>query len=291
LALGACHLGNLGKAAAPTGQVVATVNGEEITLTQLRQEMGNATSTDPKAQKAAEQAALQSIVVRKVLSKAAHDQGLDKTPDYVVRKQKTEELLLVQSLEAKVAAEVPTPTKEEAQSYMNNHPDTFANRKVFTVDQIRFATPADQKQLAGLQPLNTMDEIVNYLNGLHIQFERGQANLDAVGSDPRVVDAILKLPPNEVFVLPGNGMVLVNQLKQTNVVPFTGDTATNFAIATIKAQRTRDVVGSSMAQYMKKAGANISYNAAYRPPPPPKAAKPPASSAAAQPPASSAPNT
>src|SRR4029079_16187186 len=69
----------------PTGQVVATVNGQEITLRELNAELGAAPPPiDPKAAKAAEQAALRSIIGRKVLAGAAREQGLDKTPDFAL---------------------------------------------------------------------------------------------------------------------------------------------------------------------------------------------------------------
>ena len=41
----------------PSGQVVATVNGDEITALELKAEMGGFSSRDPKIQKAAEQQA------------------------------------------------------------------------------------------------------------------------------------------------------------------------------------------------------------------------------------------
>ena len=50
----------------PTGQVVATVDGEEITSLQLRAELGNFSSRDPNIMKAAQQQALQRIILRRL---------------------------------------------------------------------------------------------------------------------------------------------------------------------------------------------------------------------------------
>src|SRR5271165_576732 len=138
VALAGCHFPGLGGGhKAPTGQVVANVDGREVTLRELNAEMGTATYPDPKARKAAEQVALRNIVARIILADAARAQGLDKTPDFALQKQRAIDTVLAQALQQKLISTVPQPTKEEAQSYISAHPDIFLERKVFVVDQIR----------------------------------------------------------------------------------------------------------------------------------------------------------
>jgi len=125
IALAACHFPGLGGGAgkAPTGQVVATVGDREVTIRDLNAEMGAATFPDPKARKAAEQLALRNIIGRIVLADAAHEQGLDKTPDFAVQKRRAIDDVLAQSLQQKIIREVPQPSKDEVQTFMNAHPD------------------------------------------------------------------------------------------------------------------------------------------------------------------------
>ena len=63
IAMSGCGLVG-GGSKAPKGQVVATVNGEEITITELNRELGGASPANPEERKAMEQAALQSITIR-----------------------------------------------------------------------------------------------------------------------------------------------------------------------------------------------------------------------------------
>ena len=86
LALTACDLGKAKEAKAPAGQVVATVDGEEITARELRAELQGMSFPSPQARKSAEQAALQSIIDRKLLAKAAEEAKLDETPDFALQK-------------------------------------------------------------------------------------------------------------------------------------------------------------------------------------------------------------
>jgi peptidyl-prolyl cis-trans isomerase C len=268
VALAGCHFPGLGGGhKAPTGQVVATVDGREVTLRELNAEMGAAAYPDPKTRKAAEQVALRNIVARIVLADAARKQGLDKTPDFALQKQRVIDTLLAQSLQQKLVAAVPQPTKEEAQNFISSHPDTFLERKMFVVDQIRMPR-VPLEVLKALEPLKTMEEIEAVLVKDNIPHQRVDATLDAVGADPRLVDFVLKLPANEVFVLPSNDGLMVNRIKETKVVPFTGDPATAYAIKWLARQRTQESVGRSFNQLLTASASKIQFNKDYAPPRP-----------------------
>jgi EpsD family peptidyl-prolyl cis-trans isomerase len=284
VALAGCKFPGMGgEHKTPTGQVVAVVEGHEVTLRELNAEMGSAAYPDPKARKAAEQVALRNIVARIVLADAARQQGLDKTPDFALQKDRAIDTVLAQQLEQKLITTVPQPTKEDAQNYIAAHPDIFLERKVFVVDQIRMPrVPMDI--LKSLEPLKTIEEIEAVLAKDNIPHQRGDATLDAVGANPQLIDFILKLPPNEVFVLPGNEGLLVNRIKDTKVVPFTGDPAVQFATKWLTRTRTQDAVGRAFNQYLKAAQPKIQFNKDYAPAKP----APTGAAAGAAPPAAAA---
>lgn len=268
VALAGCKFPGTDDAKQPTGQVVARVGDHEITMRDLRAEMGTTNIPDPKARKSAEQVALSNIVGRTILANAAREQGIEKTPDFDLQKQRVYDSLLVQSLQQKVAADVPQPTRQEAQEFVNNHPDIFSERKVFMVDQIRMARPTDPALLQSLQPLKTLDQVENLLKTDKIPYQRGGGSLDAVGADPRLVDQVLKLPPNEVFVMPGANGLLVNQIRETKVIPFTGDPALDYAMKMIARQRTQETIQRAMSQLLSKAAPTVKFNKDYAPPKP-----------------------
>jgi len=270
--LGGCHFGGSGKT--PTGQVVATVGDREITMRELNAETPTVANPDPRAHKAAQMGALQNIVARTVLAKAAIDQGIDKTPEFQLVKQRAIDTLLAQSLEAKIAASVPKVTKDDADRFINEHPDIFAQRKIFSVDQIRMARPSDPAIIKKLEPLKTLEDIETLLNQEKIPFQRAAGNIDAVGVDPRMIDAIVKLPAGEVFVIPSNDAVLVNQIKDTKIVPFAGPQAVDYATQVMTRQRTQEAVGRQVSALYGKAKPTVHFNKDYAPPPAPANAAP-----------------
>ncbi|HEX4182360.1 MAG TPA: hypothetical protein VHY34_03800 [Caulobacteraceae bacterium] len=269
LGMAACHFPGLpGGNKPPTGQVVATVDGKEITRLELEAELAGVSTPDPKIRKAAEQQALQMIIARTILADEARKQQLDKTPDFALQQQRATDTLLAQALQNKSAAAVPAPTDDEAQRFITDHPDIFAQRKIFVVDTIRMARPTDPDLIKGLEPLKTLPDVEAYLTAHNIEHGRTSGNIDAVGADPRLIDQIVKLPPNEVFLYPGqNGVLLVNQIRDVHIVPFQGDDATKYAMALLKKQRTQEAVGKQMRQIVQADAKQVQYNEAYKPAP------------------------
>lgn len=262
LALSAC---GEGRAAQPKGQVVATVGDQEITRTQLRAELGGNTASDAEARKRLEQAMLQQIVSRKLLAEAARKDGVDKTPEFAMMRERAVEAVLVQAYQEKLAKSVPAISRDEALKFMNDNPDIFAQRKVFVVDQIRTVRPADPALLERFRPLTTMEQVLSLLQSEKIPYQRGTDTLDTVGTDPNVVRQIVKLPPNEVFVIPLPGGVLINQIRETRVQPFAGEPAERYARQMLASQRQQEVVAKQFNTVLNQSKESVSYGKGFEP--------------------------
>jgi EpsD family peptidyl-prolyl cis-trans isomerase len=266
VALAACHIPGMKDNKAPAGQVVATVDGEEITSTELRAEMaGVPPQATPAANKAVEQAALQQIVVRKLLAHAAHDQGLDKTPEYAVMKLKANESLAAQALQRKMASTVLTASRGDAEAFVSSHPSMFAQRKVLTVDQLLMPRPKTPAELKDLEPLHSMDAIEGYLKGKGIGYQKKIATVDTMGADPALVAQLDKLPPGEPFLIPQGDNVIVNQIKDSKIAPVTGDDAVKVAMVAVRNQKIQTAVATGMNNLIATKASSIKYNDAYKP--------------------------
>jgi EpsD family peptidyl-prolyl cis-trans isomerase len=266
-ALGACKFELPGsKPKAPTGQVAATVGNDEITVRDLRAEMNGAQISDPKVLKQAQQAALRNIVGRTVLAKAAIDQGVDKTPDFAIAKKRLVDGLLVQSLQNKIAAQAPPVTKDEADRFVVAHPDLFSARKIFAIEYIRMPRPADPAIVKALEPLKTLEQVDAQLTAEKIPHQRATGNLDSLGADPRMIEALIKLPAGELFVLPVGNALLVNQIKDTKIVPFEGPQASDFAQKYLYKQRVQEAVNREFNAIITKAAPTVRFNKDFAPP-------------------------
>ena len=82
----------------PEGQVAAVVNGDEITLQEINAEIASANVPAGTDAKQLQRQALNRIVERRLLAQSAREDGLDKTPEYLIRSRQVDDALLVQLL-------------------------------------------------------------------------------------------------------------------------------------------------------------------------------------------------
>lgn len=250
----------------PNGQVVATYSGGEITTTDLHNELGNFQASSPQARKQAEQQALNNILARKVLAKAAEKAGINKTPEFAQQEDALHEALLVRSWQSQIAKITPPPSRTEVDKFIGDHPDLYAQRKVWVVDQVIFPASNDPSLTQALRPLNTLDEIIAALNGRGIPFKRGDGQIDALAAGPDVSAEIEKLPPGAVFIVRNGNNFVANQIRETRVTPFTGDPAIRQATALLKTQRTNEAIKRQFGSVLGEAKKKIKYAKDYQPP-------------------------
>jgi EpsD family peptidyl-prolyl cis-trans isomerase len=275
----------------PKGQVVATVNGEEITTIELGRELGGFSSKDPAVMKAAQHQALQQIIMRDLLTQKAKEQKLDKTPEYTLQVRRGEETLLAQLYQRKLAAAAAAPTRDDASTFVATHPTMFAQHRILIVDQV-VARPGGKIKPDQFKALKTLEEVKALFDAQAVPYRENVATVDTLSTDPRMIDQIDKLPPGEVFIVPQQGSLMFNRLAQVKSLPIRGDIAINYAQGVLRNQKAQDLVRTQMIALRAGAEKSIVYNAAYKPakpftPPPAPAVTPapgaPASAAPAPP--------
>lgn len=252
---------------APTGQVAAKVGKEEITVQEIQAELNGFNPSDPKLRKQAEQQALQNIIQRKLLARAAEDAKIDRSPEFAVQKARMEEALLVQAWQNSLVQAVPEPSPEQVRQFIAQNPSFYANRRVFAVDQVRMSAFKDQKIFDELKPLNTIEAIVGVLQAHGIRFQTGKGTLDTLTMDPKLVAQIDKLPPGEIFVVPAGDMLVANRIIEAKPAPLPNDVASKHAAQAIKAQQAQESVkrmfGGAVSNHPD---VKVLYNKAYEPP-------------------------
>ena len=275
LTLAAC--GGKDDAALEKGQVVATVNGTDVTINELNAElMGTQLPPPGEQRKAIEQQALQGLVNRTILGDIAREKGIDKSPAYILQKRRADETLLVQMLQRDIASKLPTPSADEARSFMVSNPDLFAQRKIFALDQIQFQAPDDMKKLKAYEPLKTMEQIEGQLTQDGLKFRRAPGQLDAATANPELVRQIASLPTGEIFIIPANGSFIASRVTGIKVEPFAGAQAEQYAQGLLQQKKLAAATETQLAETIKKARDAVKYQAGYAPPKAPAAAAAPA---------------
>ena len=269
----------------PKGQVVAKVGKDEVTVLDLQAALGGFKAPDAKTRKAAEQQALAAIVQRKILAQAAHKQKIDATPQYARIQEQMNETLLVRSWQEQLVKAVPAPSAEDAQKFVDQHPDLYAARKRFSVEALRFALPNDPGLAKALQPLHTLDEVRALLTERKIAFANGQTEIDAFAVDPKFVEQLMRIKSDDVFAVPQNGVVLVGHIVGVRVDPVPNPAALRHATAYLRQVRIQEAVGRRFGGIVAGGMKDVKFAKGYELPKPgaAPAAKAPAATAPAKP--------
>ena len=265
LALSGCG-GKGDVAALDKGQVVATVDGNDITVHQLNAELSGLAVPSGERRKQVEIGALQALVNRTILADIARERGIDKTPAYILQQQRTNEALLVQMLQRDIASKIAPPSRDEAAKFINDNPNLFAQRKIYLLDQIQFQMPDDVSKLKGFEPLKTMEEVQARIIEDGLEYRRQDSPLDSVGANPDLINQIGKLPPGEIFIIPSNGSVIANKIKSVRVEPFTGEKAEQYAMMLLQQKKVGEATEKQLADRIKKSRESVNYQKGYAPP-------------------------
>ncbi|MEY3269317.1 MAG: hypothetical protein RL480_2077 [Pseudomonadota bacterium] len=271
LALSAC--GNSGKL--PDGQVVATVNGKDVTIHELNTEIGLIPNQgDDSLRKLVESVALARVIERKMLVQEATKRKLDQNPQFLLAKQRINETLLVQALQGDVQQKVTATPRENAQKFVAQNPQVFADRKIFTLDQIQFLRPANIDELP-LKEAKTMGDVEKILVGANIEYRRAPQQLDSLTVNPELTTEIVRLssmvnPEPFMFADQPEGapapIIFINSVTNAKTQPFIGERAITYAQNILQRQEIQKRLGTELKAWTEAYKSKIVYAKGYGPP-------------------------
>ena len=249
---------------APTGQVVAVVNGEEITLQELNAQISKMNLPAGSDGKQVRQQVIQQLIEQRLIAGAAKEEGLDREPTYIVQQRRMNEDLLVQMYGKKFADTMRAPDDAAITKFVADNPNMFGQRKSYLVDQISFDMPGNLETLKSLEADKTMADIKASLNRMGIKFIEGKNSIDSANVPPNLLAQILKLPAGEPFIVPAQGRVAVSVItgSQDFVVP--EDQIKPMAARAMRAENLGKIMKSKLDE--AKAKAKIEYQDGYAPP-------------------------
>ncbi len=255
------------------GQVVAVVNGQEITRQELNAELGNANLPAGADRDRVMNQVLQQVIDRKLLIAKAKEQGLDKSPAYLAQVQRAQDAALVQMLAGNLAKSIKVPDSAATESFIASTPTLFGERKRYQLDQIVFTAGNDPALATKLKPAKTMAEVEAVLKAAGIEYQRAKGQLDTATVPPPIAARIAALPPGEPFLVPQNGRVIASVISSTEAAPVSGAQAQPVAVELLRRQAVDQALRKQVEQ--ARAAAKIEYQPGFSAPKPAAAAPKP----------------
>ncbi len=245
------------------GQTVAVVNGQEITLSELNFELGLA-NVPPGADKAAVRAqVLQSLIDRRLLANQAKQEGVETTPDFVNRKRRGEEDLLIAMLSAKRLNTVAVPTARETDAYIASHPAMFANRQVWDLVQVQYQPPSNPAVQAEIDKTRSFPELVAVLQKSGLPITQQKNRLDTAIVPPELFQKISALPAGEPFIVKVGDRAIASVIAAREARPIVGDQARPLAADALRKEQGAKDMGNRISGLRK--AAKIEYQKGFAP--------------------------
>ena len=250
--------------AEPTGQSVAVVNGEEISIAELNAELQSANIPPSVDRKQVMPLLLQRVIDRRLLAQQAAEQGVDRTPEFLNRQRRLNEELLIGLASKRQADSMRIPDQAAVDAFIAQNPGMFAQRARLQLDQLQFETPAQPDAIERLKVGRNLEELASILTSLGVPFTRSPAQLDTAVLQPQVLRQIEALPPGAPFIIPAGGRMYANVITRRETVNPTQ--AENRRIA-VQAMRNRELQSSLERQLKQlRTQAEIEYQNGYAPP-------------------------
>lgn len=247
-----------------SGQTVAVVNNEEITASDLNAELASENVSPTATTQQTRAQALQSLIDRRLLAQQAKSEGLDKSPDFINQQRRATEDLLIRMLLMRQVNTAQVPSASEIAEFESSHPNMFANRQTWTLEQLVFPLQKDPAVLAKIKAAQTLDAVAQILTTSGVQFQKATRKIDTAVLPAPIYSQLMQLKPNEPFVVPGPDKQVASVITTREPTPLTGDDAQKLALNAMK----RDQVQKSLQDRVKslKASAKIQYQPGFAPP-------------------------
>jgi len=240
------------------GQVIATVNGQEITPQDLQAEA----RSSPTLASADSSVLLQRVVARTLLAQAGHAKGLDSYPGYPSDIARLKQDFLAQRFARSSLKPPSAPTPADLAKVMADNPYSFVQRLNVTIDDLTMQPPATA--VPSLVTLKDSADVITRLTRLNIPYNRRTVTLDTAKVPAPLAARLATATAGELFFVRNDSQLAA--MTVTGRAPIVAPPGVAAASATQifegakVQQQIRDLVGRL------RADAKIAYGNGFVPP-------------------------
>lgn len=222
------------------GQALVSVNGHEITVLQLNDEIKRAGIRADQYENASKQL-LESLIARQLIVDEAARSKLDRTPDVMQARERAIAQVTAQAYLQGIASKIAKPSDTEIDEYFKKHPELFSERKQFDLIILRLASKdIDQELKALIDGAKSVNDVAVWLDKKKIHYSRNLISRNT--SD---------LPTEMVNLLQEKGqdhIIIVNEQEQSLLISVNGMRDNSLSLKSATAQIERYLINQKYKQ-------------------------------------------
>jgi peptidyl-prolyl cis-trans isomerase C len=242
---------------AKPGQALASVNGAEITVLQLNEELQRA-GVSAAQQEAASKQLLQVLIDRQLLQGEAAREKLDRDPKVMQAIERARALIVAQAYLQKRMGNTARPSAAEVEDYFNKHPQYFSNRKQFVLNELIIAAGDLTPEVkAAVDSAASLEEVAAWLDARKIRYGRGQVTRSTADLNPQVSARLLAKQKGQLFVVKEGEQVVLFAVADVKAAPVTLQVASQQIEQFLINEKNKELAAAELARL--RSGARIEY--------------------------------
>jgi EpsD family peptidyl-prolyl cis-trans isomerase len=211
----------------PSSQVVAKVNGDEISIHQVNLMLNRLGPLTEEESKAAANKILAKLVDLQLLKQKAIEAKLDRDPTVVQTIEATKNQILAQAYIEREMAKATKASAAEIDTFYDEHPELFKERRVFNLQELAIEDSLDKlpefEQL--IVEKQNISEIAQWLKSNNYKFALN-ANVRAAEQLPTVIlDKLQKLNNGDIIAVPNGQAVNIVSVAASQSQPISKEKA------------------------------------------------------------------
>lgn len=206
------------------GAMAAKVGGEIISEAELSRAVARLGKLNAAEAAQARGKVLEALIDQHLVSNAARNAKLDKDPVVALAMQQAQRQVLVEAYLERLFKDLAAPADTEIQDYYARHPELFAQRKLYRVQELELQLdPARIAEVeAQLKQSRTLAEFAEWLKAQGIDGKAAGGVRPAEQIPAPMLAQLAKMQVGQVAVMPmGGSRVSVLQLQDSQPQPVT----------------------------------------------------------------------
>ena len=246
-AAGLAACGNKATEAKP-GQALASVNGEEITVLQLNEELQRA-GIGAAQQDAASKQLLQALIDRQLLQSEAAKEKLDRDPKVMQAIDRAKSMIIAQAYMQKRLGTPARPTPAEVEDYYTRHPEFFSHRKQFNMNELVIASSDLTPDLkAAADNAKALEEVAVWLDAHKVKFGRTQVSRTTADLAPELSAKLMAMSRGQLFVVKEGERSMLISIAEIKDAPVTLEVASQQIEQYLMNKKTKDAATAELAR-------------------------------------------
>jgi EpsD family peptidyl-prolyl cis-trans isomerase len=250
------------------GQALVRVNGEEITVLQLNDELSRA-GVKADQQEAATKQLLESLIDRQLIVAEAMRLKIDRSPDVMKAIERAKALIIAQAYLQSRTSNSYKPHMGEIDDYFKKHPEYFTQRKQFDMQQLVAATKDISNEFkSAVESARSLDEVAAWLDKHKVRYARREISLSTTDlpENSQLLAKLKDMKKGELFIVKDGENNLINTITEVKDTPITAEKALPLIERYLINKNAKEVMEAEVAHL--RSSAKIEYlNASAKAPP------------------------